>query len=400
LRTPALVLGSDYFTTLEVIRILGRRGIPQFAVGTGRSAVSQSRWHRRLPSRPSEDHAPSSLPRFLAGLDVERLVLIPCTDDWVLAVARLEPALASRFPASLAPRESLEVLLDKGRFAELAQRLGVPHPRTIRVASDDDVAGLPESAFRDAFLKPCYSQGFRRRYGVKAVRVETRERAVALVREARKAGLALLLQEYIPGPAARHYFVNGFMDRDGTIRAWSISQRLRGPSEFSDGSLGVCVRLEDVAPAVEIVQRFVGALPYRGVFDAEFKYDERDGLFKILEINTRPYGNIGFAARCGVDFVSMAYRDALDLPVESPAKYTPGRYYFNAYADLVDGWRMAADRPLWIRVRSWFSAYHPVFCWDDPLPAMVVFLTRSRARVRGWVGRLLGRGRRRRQPRS
>jgi hypothetical protein len=38
--TPALVLGAGHSTTLEVIRILGRRGIPQFAAGAGECVVS------------------------------------------------------------------------------------------------------------------------------------------------------------------------------------------------------------------------------------------------------------------------------------------------------------------------------------------------------------------------
>jgi len=47
------------------------------------------------------------------------------------------------------------------------------------------------------------------------------------------------------------------------------------------------------------------------VFSAEFKFDERDGLFKILEVNARPWWYVDFAARCGVDVCRMAYRDAL-----------------------------------------------------------------------------------------
>src|SRR5438445_985380 len=272
---PALVLGSAHPTTLEVIRILGRRGIPQFAVGTGGSFISRSRWHRPLPGQQQKDPDPSALPGLLARLAFERMVVIPCTDAWVLAVARLDPALAARFPASLAPRESLEILLDKGRFAEAVQRFGVPHPRTICLASEDDLATLPDSAFQDAFLKPRDSWAFNRRYGVKAFRFETRAQAVAIVREARRAGLELVLQEYIPGPPTCHYCVNGLMDRTRTVCAWSIMRRLRlFPPDFGDGCYGVGIRPEEVAPAVDVVKRFLGALRYRGVFDAEFKYDE------------------------------------------------------------------------------------------------------------------------------
>jgi len=379
--TPVLVLGSVAGTTLEVIRILALRGIPQFVIGTGVSFVARSRWHRPLPGQPQEEPSPLSLPRLLARLPFERMILIPCSDDWVLATARLDPGLAARFPTSLAPRESLEILLDKGRFAEAAQRLSVPHPRTICLASEDDLATFPDSVFPDAFLKPRDTQAFSRRYGVKAFRFETRSQAVSLVREARLAGLRLVLQEYIPGPPTRYYCVEGFMDRTATVCAWFVTRRQRMfPPDFGDTSLGVSIRPEEVAPAIDVARRFLGALRYRGVFEVAFKYDERDGLFKILEINARPYACIGFAARCGVDLVTMAYQDALNQPVEPVAGYEVGRRYVDPYPDMFAGWRLIREGKLtpWSWACSWLGTYQPVFSWSDPLPAVAEFSTRIR----------------------
>jgi predicted ATP-grasp superfamily ATP-dependent carboligase len=379
--TPALVLGSAHSNSLEVIRLLGRRGIPQFAVATGRSFVARSRWHRALPGELREGAGPPMLTELLARVPFERMVLVPCTDDWVLPVARLEPDLAARFPACVAPPESLEILLDKARFAEAVGRLGMPHPRTIRLESEDQLARLPDSALDDAFLKPCDSQAFGRRYGIKAFRFETRGEAAALFREACEAGLRLVLQEYIPGPPTRHYFLEGFIDRTATLRACMATRRLRMfPPDFGDGSYGVSVRREEVAPAIELVARFLGALRYRGLFDAEFKHDERDGLFKVLEINSRPFRYIGFAARCGVDLVGMAYRDALGLPVRPVTEYEVGRHYYYPYTDLVGGWRALRDGHLtpgaW--ARSWLGAYQPLFAGDDPAPAAFAFLEFAR----------------------
>jgi hypothetical protein len=72
--TPALVLGSAAGTTLEVIRILALKGIPQFVIGTGGSFVARSRWHRPLPGQPQEELSASSLPGLLARLPFERMM--------------------------------------------------------------------------------------------------------------------------------------------------------------------------------------------------------------------------------------------------------------------------------------------------------------------------------------
>src|SRR5438309_4819281 len=224
--TPALVLGSASATSLAVIRILGRKGIPHFAVGTRGSFVSHSRWHRLWPDPQGKEPSPSDLPQFLARLPFERMTLIPCADQWVAAVAGLGQSSTARFPASQAPAETIQILLDKARFAEAAARLGVPHPRTICLNPQDDLAMLPDEVFRGAFLKPRDSRAFQERYGVKATRFNTRSEAIAFVLEARRAGLELMLQEYIPGEA-RQYNLHGFVDRSGVVCACFAYRWLR-----------------------------------------------------------------------------------------------------------------------------------------------------------------------------
>jgi len=306
------------------------------------------------------------------------MALIPCTDAWVAAVADLDPSLAARFPASMAPRETIQILLDKGRFAEAAAQLGVPHPRTICLISPDELATIPDAVFGDAFLKPRNSGAFQERYGVKAIRFKTRSEAIAFVLEALRAGLELLLQEYIPGPPICHYRLDGFIDRRGTVCACEAHRWLRRyPEDLSGpgGSYGVSIPLEEMSGAVQAVKRLLEALRYRGVFNAQFKYDERDGLFKILEINARPGVSVAFAAACGVDVVEMAYRDALGLPVTPVTEYAVWRHYLDPYLDLVTCRRLPREgRPTpWAWMRSWLGATRPIFCWDDPVPAFVFY---------------------------
>ncbi len=83
------------------------------------------------------------------------------------------------------------------------------------------------------------------------------------------------------------------------------------PLDFGNSTCMVSVAADEVAPAVASVERLLAHVGYRGIFSAEFKYDERDGLFKILEVNARPWWYVEFTARCGVDVCTLAYRDAL-----------------------------------------------------------------------------------------
>ena len=390
-RIPALILGGRWVFTLSVIRSLARQHIPLFATGTRGSFVACSRWHRGAPAEWGTP-SPATLSEFLTNLPFDRMVVIPCSDEWALAMAEVDPALAARFPASLAPAESLRDLIDKGRFARLLDRLGVPHPRTICVGSEEGWAGVRSDAFVSAFLKPCNSMAFRRRYGVKGLHFETPSEAMTLALDAREAGLDVLLQEYVPGPPTHHYMVEGFIDRNGRTCARFVRQRLRMfPPDFGDSTYMVSVPLDHVRDAVECLDRLFAHLSYRGVFEAEFKYDARDGQFKLLEVNPRPWGFIGFAAACGVDLTAMAYWDALNVSIEPVRTYIVGRHGVVG-DDRFACWRLFRQGrlTLWSWLREWAGARQMLFSWSDPLPGFARLLEHLQVAVAGRLARFTG----------
>jgi predicted ATP-grasp superfamily ATP-dependent carboligase len=208
---------------------------------------------------------------------------------------------------------------------------------------------------------------------VKAFSVHSREEATRRLAQCLAAGQPMVLQEYVPGPPAAHYYLEGFMDRGGVTRARFARQRLRMyPPNFGNSTLMVSVPVQEVRDAAQTLDVLLGDLGFRGIFSAEFKWDERAGRMKLLEVNARPWWYVEFAARCGVDVCTMAVRDALGEPVPTLTAYQVGRrcvfpYYdfFAARAELAAGRLSLAA---WLR--SWLGADQPVFRWNDPLPAL------------------------------
>ena len=384
---PVLVLGSG-LTVLGVIRTLGRAGIPTYVVADDLDFVHHSRWFRAAPPSSAGLPVEGDLGSYLRGLSLERGVLMPCSDIWTAEAARLDPGLAERFPTSLAPASALEACMDKAYLARDLEEQGIAHPSTIVVSRPEDFDSVPD--FRGRFLKPRDSQRFFRRFGVKAFRVAGREEAVARLQTAAAAGVRMLLQEYVPGPVSNHLFVDGFVDRAGRLCALFARRRLRMfPADFGNSTYQVSVALDTVPDAIATVERLVAALEYRGIFSCEFKYDVRDSLFKMLEVNARPWWYIEFAARCGVDVCTMAYRDALGLAVEPVTGYSVGRacvypyYDYSACREL----RRAHGLSLWSWARSWVTAEQPVLRWSDPLPAVIASARGIGRRIRKRMAR-------------
>ena len=392
---PVVILGGGV-TALGVLRAFSRQGIRAFVYPAIRDdLVCRSRWFRPLPGagRITASFMPSVqlLEQALRDSKLEQAYLCACSDDWNMVVADLVERGSGRFVSVVPPRSALETLQNKARLALLLQGLGVPRPRTQLIRSSSDIAELPKSDDTFYFLKPTDSQSFHAHFGTKGLRVRSVEEARQRLDEVVAAGMSVVLQEYIPGSFDEHYFIDGYRDRAGTIKAIFPRRRLRiYPPDFGNSTSMVSVPLSDVPGAVESVRRVLAEVNYRGIFSAELKRDPRDGLFKLLEINARPWWFVDFAVRCGADVCRMAYDDALGHEVRPLESYRIGATCIYPYYDFF------ATQPLvkagTMTWRRWASevvhALQPIGCWDDPLPGVVGF---SRVVSAAMARRLTGR---------
>ena len=329
---------------------------------------------------------PDALPKLLSSSPVPGAVLIPCTDPWALATARLEPSLSARFPSSSPPACALEQLAFKAPFAETLAQLSIPQPHTTILRTPADLDTVADEVLARSFLKPSDSYSFQVRFGRKAFWAVNRGEARARLEQVLAAGLTVMLQEYVPGPPTAHYFVDGFVDRGGTPRAFFVRQRIRmwGP-DFGNSSFMLSVPAETAAPAIDALCRLLIATEYRGIFSAEFKRDSRDGSFRMIEVNSRVWKFVDFAVRCGVDVCTMAYDDAEERPVASVAGYDLGAGcvdpYFDLRACLAQYKRGELSLGAW--ASSWLRSSQPVHSWSDPLPEALLWLDRLRQTARG-----------------
>ena len=382
----ALVFGSS-LTGVGVTRSLGRAGVPLFSICESSQLPAKSRWFRPLPEAVKCFPTPDRLPEFLEGLSLARAVLIPCSDDWARAIAALPGSLKDRFPASISPLDVIETMTDKWLFARMLQDLDLPHPQTRLLHSLDEMMAQPDASYESMFLKPINSQEFSRRHGVKAFLIEDKAGAIEIMRETERecaSAFPILLQAYIPGPPTNHYFVDGFVDRHGKIASLFARRRLRMfPPLLGNSTLMETVPLDEVRGAIGTIEKMWLELEYRGIFSAEFKRDDRDGLFKILEVNARPWWYIEFAARCGIDVSCMSYRDALGLAVEPVTRYPIGRRCVYLHNDYAAYRNMKSGGGLFQWIRSWRGADKAIFSLDDPGPAIFTAVQTVKRKLAG-----------------
>ena len=389
-RPPVLIFGA-HLAALGVLRVLARHGITAYVADDTTNVVVHSRWYRPAERTLAETSDPAVLAAYLRSLDLPTAVLIACSDRWALAVSGLPADLGERFPASIAPHESVEWFVDKDRFRELVDELDIPRPRTIPIREPGDLALASDEDLTRGFLKPTESQLHNRRFRTKGFFVESREEAIELVEQARTAGITFMLQEWIPGETSNTVIIDGFVDRHGEIRALMARRRVRmDPPRLANTSCDVTISLSELDACLPAVRTLLEATRYRGIFMIEFKFDERDGQYKIIELNARPFWLVGHVERAGVDLPLRGYLDAQELDVPMLASYQIGRYGMYEFLDASAIRRaiLSGRRPDGPVLRPWLFGDKALFWWSDPMPAISGVRQAVGRRLNGAVERL------------
>lgn len=384
-RVPVIVMGQGP-TALGILRSLALAGIPAYVACPPGDLTTRSRWYRPTPGVAWDGRPGAAAIDALRDMPLKRAVLVAGADDAAMWLSDLPSTeLRERFRVSTASRAIQALLQDKAAFARRLDRLDIPHPRTFHLGSLADVDAVPMETLQRVFIKPVNSQRFSDVIGAKGVWVHGRDELRDTWARLHVQGFSLMAQEYIPGPPTEHFFIDGFRDAGGAYPGLFARQRMRmSPPDFGNSSCSRSIPLADADEAVSHVCRLLDDVGYRGIFSAEFKRDPRDGRFRIIEVNTRAWTYVEFAARHGVNVCDMAWRDALGEPVPMASRdYPVGKLCVDLYHDLASLGRAPI---LGLKGRAtiamqWLRADLHVFRMDDPLPAMQVLANLARKRA-------------------
>ncbi len=364
---PAVILGGRG-TAVPVARRLAAAGIDVYALGRACDPVAWSRFRSAFVGLGDGDGAQE---RWLEWLreGPRGAVLVPCADEGLELVAsrhRELRELGYRLPEG-DPKVML-AMLDKRETYALAERAGIATPRTAAVGCPDDAAEAARAIGFPSALKPVQSHKYATHFHGKAVIVRDLAELRATLAETYAAGVPMLLTEIVPGGDDQLAAYVSYADDAGVPLVDFTSHKIRQyPNGFGIGSYVVNHRDEELA---ERGLQFVRAMGVRGPSYVEFKRDDRDGDWKLIECNHRL--TIEFAS-FEPDLPVVAYERSLGLPsAVAPRRYAR-TYQWNPLDDLRalrSYRRRRALSPLgWLRSFRLPLHLH-VYRWDDPLPTI------------------------------
>jgi len=312
LQPKILVTDAGLGSAVATIRSLGRRGWRVIAADADlRSPGLQSRYAADRLVYPHPLTAPADTVGALLDAARNRAVdlIIPVTDAVILPLSEARAQFAGICQLALPEPRALAIVTDKRQTHELAERIGVPTPRSVVVESPRDALAAARSLGWPVVLKPVVSRLYRGRLPTEVLLVTYADGPLRLAEQMRhfQGRCPVLLQEYCRGGG---YGVELLLDHGRPLAAFQHRRLREVPLTGGSSAFRESVSLDPTLYGHAV--RLLEALSWTGLAMVEFKVGPRGP--RLMEINGRIWGSLPLAVRCGIDFPARLAELYLDGP--------------------------------------------------------------------------------------
>jgi predicted ATP-grasp superfamily ATP-dependent carboligase len=370
---PAIVL-SSHTMGLAVIRALGVMGVPIVVV------VYEEKEDMGCTSKYVREKIPALHPEKFEDQFIDVLVkcagrlggslVIPTTDETLAAVSRHKTVLERHYLVACTEWNITEQFIDKKCTYSLADAIGVPAPKTTVPHSAEDVERYSRAIQYPCLVKPCQSHSYYHRFKRKMTRVENLEQMLVAYQEATDAGLEIMLQELIPGDDTQGVNYNSYFWNGEPLIEFTAEKVRNAPAGLGSPRVAVSKHIPEV---LEPGRKILQAMGFYGFSCTEFKRDERDGIYKLMEVNGRHNLSGLLAVHCGINFPWMHYKHLVCGELPSACDYQTGVYWIDIIRDI--GYSLRCFSKERYSLSQYIQPYHSphifaILDMRDPKPFM------------------------------
>jgi predicted ATP-grasp superfamily ATP-dependent carboligase len=291
------VTDADQKHALAAVRALGRQGVTVHAGATSPHAVSfLSRYCNRKAIYPDPFIKEGEFVHFLREYVHQNKidVLLPIGYNCNVIVSKHKNSISKYVHVAISDYDQMSTAADKSKTMGFAESIGLKIPKIYRKI--DEIRSYP------VVVKRTEGSG-----------------VVNYVNSPEElAGLDLehaLIQEYIPGQGYGFYG----LFHHGQPRAIFMHRRRREFPVTGGASTAAESYYDDDLKEQGV--RLLKALKWHGVAMVEMKRDERDGDYKLMEINPKFWGSLDLSIEAGINFPYLAALMALNGDVDPVLEY-------------------------------------------------------------------------------
>lgn len=359
--TVAIVLYMNV-PGLGVTRSLGKEGIEVYGIDRYPNALAFS---SKFCKKSFVFADPITTPEKLLdqmielgkGLN-EKAVLLPTSDYYTEFVSNFRSELSDYFLFNIPDSSVLETLFDKSRQYVLASQLGIPIPTTFSPDSIDELMEKGSTISYPAFMKGVSSHEWYSHFENKGFVAHSLDELQQLYNLISSKNLRVVIQEIIQGPNSNHYKVCAYYTKEQKLLALFSTQKTRQfPADFGIGSFMTSM---DCPELTKLGRMFFEGIGYTGVGSIEFKKDDRDGQFKLLELNPRFWKQNNHPTFAGINFAYINYLDCIGEDVTPSLIFKENICWLNSIEDF--GSFLANRKRGYISTYEWLKSLRSTRC--------------------------------------
>jgi predicted ATP-grasp superfamily ATP-dependent carboligase len=306
---PVILWGIETQIGANIIRELGRRGIPVIGLSADSKAVGFASKYltRREIAEPKGEALLAQIRRL--GEEFGECFLMAISEGNLLFLLRHRDELGKVKP--LIPTQSaFDIVLDKKTTLGYAQRHGIDTPRSAQVKAAEDIEAIAGEFPFPAVLKwsdANTAMPVLQNAGLpflKAEYVYSPEEFRAAMARYSALGFWPMVQEYCTGSGLGLFF---FMHRGKPLRCFQHTRVAEWPPEGGTSSVCDAVPLSEHAELREKTVALLRDIQWEGVAMVEYRYDPVRRRAVLMEINGRYWGSYPLAVHCGAGFSLYSY---------------------------------------------------------------------------------------------
>jgi len=367
----AIVLGG-HIQALGIIRILGRLGIKSIIIDKTRNNITR---HSRFCSGfyKSKD---SNLLSLLFKLGFEKKfnkwIIFPTNDFHVKLLSINKGKLEEYFIVSTDNWEVVRNFYNKCYTYELVGKLKIPFPETWFPKSEKDLTDI--SVSYPCLIKPAVMHDFYSKTKKKVLVCHSEQELYTQYRKAAKIvpSEEILIQEIIPG-GSKNQVSACFLFLKGEKFIYLTASRMRQhPTDFGNATTyAETIRVKEI---IDYAISILKAVNYNGLCEVEFKKDERDGLYKLLEVNPRTWKWHSIANKTDTPFIECFFNFLNGRSIDYTDGFKDASFLHRLTDFPVRLKLLLKGYPYWNK-KAWPCEY-AVWSKDDILPSVfeIVYL--------------------------
>lgn len=250
--------------------------------------------NRFEPAMETEQVFVDTITRLAKEKADKKLILLACGDWYVRTIIENRQNFPGNVIVPYIGLDTLNELVLKDKFYEKCEAFGIPYPVTRYFTPEDDpalfVRTLPLKY--PVIAKPASSAEYH--YAdfagkMKVFKCDSADDLTETLTKIKDSSYAykFIIQEFIPGDDTNMRILTCYCDRDSDVKFASFGRVIleeHGPKAIGNP----VVIINDVdEQAVAQATKLLKNTGYTGFANFDLKYDERDGVSKFFEINTR-----------------------------------------------------------------------------------------------------------------